>query len=209
MRARRSRRAAVAELEHALAGYEDAVAASRRAADELRRARRERRREVPVDEPYDAVTEALTRLVRAAEHGHQLAVGPLTGLSPTAVKRRLGTQPARAWYGRVVAARAALQEHLLAAGPDVSVRQPEVVPTDGSVDLGPFWPVTDYLDITAQAPRRPGRRPPRPTHAAAVPDQRAAEDGGGQTTRTSAPAARSASTSAVGAVGSVTTMDTW
>lgn len=208
MGARQKRQRAAAELEQALVAYEDAVGASRRAADELRRARLEPRREVPVDEPYDAVTEALTRLVRAAEHGHQIAVGPLTGLSPTAVKRRLGTQAARIWYDRVVAARTALQEHLLAAGPDVSVRQPDVVPTDGSVDLGPFWPVTDYLDITEQAPRRPARRRPQAA-GRAVPEQRAAEDGLGHTTRTSAPAARSASTSAAGAVGSVTTMDTW
>lgn len=76
------------------------------------------------------------------------------------VKELRATAEAREWQRRVVEVRQARQSHMLSAGSASVVRVPTVVAVDGSVPLGPFWPLLDYLHITEQAPRRPV--PPAP-----------------------------------------------
>lgn len=139
--------------------HEAQLARLARAQDALREGYVARLPTETVGSPYQVVTDAMNELTLAAENGYQLAVGPLEGLSPTQIKAAQGSRDARAWQQRVVASHTARQSHLLDANAATTVRQPTVVPIDGSVELGPFWPQVDYLDISQQPKTYPGPPP--------------------------------------------------
>lgn len=160
-------------LEQAERAFQDRGAAldlARAALDDARR--RRPHGGGPVTAAYRAVSDALTEVSTVAVRGYGHAVGPVDTLSPTQVTSAQGSPDARLWRRRVVACSTARQEHLLDGDP-TTVRQPTVVPTDGAVELGPFWPLLDYLHITEQAPRTPAPRVRAPEPARVrVPAQR-------------------------------------
>ena len=160
MRIRRGRRERAQAVELENAEYGRGLDLLEQRTRELRAAYLARAPKEHVEEAYRAVSTVLGELIATAETGHALAVGPVEGLTPTRVKELRATAGAREWGRRVVDVRQARQAHLLAAGSASAVRVPTAVPVDGSVPLGPFWPLLDYLHITEQAPRRPV--PPAP-----------------------------------------------
>lgn len=155
MRMQRGRRGRARAVELENAEYERGLGLLEERARELRSAYLARAPKEHVDEAYRAVSSALSALITTAENGYALAVGPIDGLTPTRVKEVRATAAAREWRRRVVEIRQARQAHMLSAGPASAVRVPTAVAVDGSVPLGPFWPLLDHLHITEQAPRRP------------------------------------------------------
>jgi hypothetical protein len=151
MRSRRQRRAREVALRDAATAYAQAQRRVQQAHTGLRDAQQRHRPAPELAERYRDLTRALTDQLTAARRGHRVAAEPPS--RRRAEPRRAWVQQqlaaarreARAWQHRVVAASAARQRHLLDADAASGVRQPSVVPTDGSIDLGPFWPETDYL----------------------------------------------------------------
>lgn len=126
---------------------------------------------------YRAVSDAYDALIRAAEAGYRVAVGPTERLSHTRLIVARGRPAARAWRQVLERLRTARQQHLLDATPASGVLAPTCVRVSSLAALGPHIPWMDFdplppLGPTEQRTHGVDLRSPSPDAGRPWPDAR-------------------------------------